>query len=48
MYTLIKPNGQQMKFYVLAVAEMYQRNHGGILLTGLGRPQLRLVDKRAA
>lgn len=48
MYTLIMPSGRRMKFYILSVAEMYQQINGGILLTGDGRPQLKLVDRRAA
>jgi hypothetical protein len=45
-YTLIMKD-RQMKFYILSVAEMYQRIYGGILLDN-GRPQLRLVDRLAA
>ena len=44
-YTLILPNGQKMQFYVRSVAEMYQRIKGGRIV---GRPELKLVDKRAA
>ena len=47
-YTLIKPNGQRMQFYVASVAEMYQRIYGGVLLKNNGEPHLKLVDKRAA
>jgi hypothetical protein len=47
-YTLIMKSGRQMKFYVLAVAEMYQQIHGGVLLENNGRPLLKLVDKLAA
>jgi|LakMenEpi03Aug12_release.lakeMendotaPanAssembly.Ray.scaffolds.fasta_scaffold3877203_1 hypothetical protein len=47
-YTLVKPNGQRMQFYVLSVAEMYQTIHGGLLLKNNGQPVLKLVDKLAA
>ena len=46
-YTLIKPSGQEMKFYLLAMAEMYQTINGGRILYK-GRPMLKLVDKLAA
>ncbi len=46
-YTLIKPNGTEMKFYLLAMAEMYQQINGGRILYQ-GRPMLKLVDKLAA
>ena len=45
MYTLIKANGEQMKFTVRAVAELYQSLYGGRIV---GKPQLKLVDKLAA
>ncbi len=44
-YTVIYPSGQQQKFYVRAVAEMYAQIRGGRVV---GKPQLILVDKRAA
>lgn len=47
-YTLIMKNSGQMKFYVLAVAELYQQIHGGVLLKNNGRPHLKLVDRLAA
>jgi hypothetical protein len=46
-YTLVKPNGQEMKFYLLEIAELYQTIDGGRILYK-GRPLLRLVDKMAA
>jgi hypothetical protein len=46
-YTLIKPNGTEMKFYLLSVAELYQSINGGRILYQ-GRPMLKLVDKLAA
>ena len=46
-YTLILKD-RQMKFYILAVAEMYQQIYGGVLLKDNGRPMLKLVDKLAA
>lgn len=46
-YTLILKD-RQMKFYILAVAEMYQQIYGGVLLKDNGRPVLKLVDKLAA
>jgi hypothetical protein len=45
-YTLILKD-RQMKFYILAVAEMYQGIYGGILLNN-DRPLLKLVDRLAA
>ena len=47
-YTLIKPSGERMQFYVAAVAEMYQQIHGGVLLKNNGKPLLKLVDRLAA
>lgn len=47
-FTLIKPTGQRMEFHILAVAELYQRIYGGVLLKNNGQPVLRLVDKLAA
>jgi hypothetical protein len=44
-YTLIKPNGTEMKFYLRAVAELYQQIHGGRIV---GVPELKLVDRLAA
>lgn len=44
-YTLIRPCGIEMKFYLRSVAELYQQIHGGRIQ---GQPQLRLVDRRAA
>lgn len=44
-YTLILPNGQEMKFYLREVAEMYQTINGGRIV---GPPCLKLVDKLAA
>lgn len=44
-YTLIKPNGTEMKFYLRAVAELYQQINGGRIV---GVPELRLVDRLAA
>jgi len=46
-YTLIMKD-RQMGFYILDVAEMYQRIYGGVLLNNNRRPLLRLVDKLAA
>ena len=46
-YTLIKPNGSEMKFYLQEMAELYQSIYGGRILYN-GRPMLRLVDKKAA
>jgi hypothetical protein len=44
-YTLIKPDGTRMQFYIRSVAEMYQTINGGHLI---GPPQLKLVDRLAA
>jgi hypothetical protein len=44
-YTLIKPCGTEMKFYLRTVAELYQRLHGGRIV---GVPELKLVDRLAA
>jgi len=44
-YTVIYPSGQQQKFYIRSVAELYARLNGGRIV---GRPDLKLVDKRAA
>jgi hypothetical protein len=44
-YTLIKSDGTEMKFYLRAVAELYQQINGGRIV---GIPQLKLVDKLAA
>ena len=46
-YTLIKPNGTEMKFYLLEMAELYQSIYGGRILYK-DRPMLKLVDKLAA
>ena len=46
-YTLIKPNGTEMGFYLLEMAELYQSIYGGRILYR-GRPMLKLVDKMAA
>ena len=46
-YTLIMPNGREMKFYLLAMAELYQTINGGRILFQ-GRPMLKLVDRLAA
>ena len=46
-YTLIKANGQEMKFYLLEMAELYQNIYGGRILYK-GRPMLKLVDRLAA
>ena len=46
-YTLIMPNGREMKFYLQAMAELYQSINGGRILYK-GRPLLKLVDKLAA
>jgi hypothetical protein len=32
-YTLIMPNGKIMQFYLQAMAEMYQRLNGGVVVT---------------
>jgi hypothetical protein len=47
-YTLIMKNGRRMQFYLLSVAELYQRINGGVLLKNNGEPCLKLVDKLAA
>ncbi len=47
-YTLIKPSGERMQFYVESVGELYQRIYGGVLLKNNGQPLLKLVDKLAA
>lgn len=47
-YTLIRKDGSQMGFYILAVAETYQRIYGGVLLNNKGKPALILVDRLAA
>lgn len=44
-YTLIMPNGKEMKFYLREVAELYQSINGGRIV---GKPQLKLVDRLAA
>ena len=44
-YTLIKPDGSEMKFYLRSVAELYQSIYGGRVV---GKPQLKVVDKLAA
>jgi hypothetical protein len=44
-YTLIMPNGNEMKFYLRSVAELYQQINGGRIV---GTPQLKLVDRLAA
>jgi hypothetical protein len=44
-YTLIMPNGKEIKFYLRSVAELYQQIHGGRIV---GVPQLKLVDRLAA
>ena len=46
-YTLIKANGQEMGFYLLEMAELYQNIYGGRILYR-GRPLLKLVDRLAA
>ena len=46
-YTLVKPDGSRMQFYVESVGELYQRIYGGVLLKN-NRPNLKLVDKLAA
>jgi hypothetical protein len=45
VFTLIKANGEEMKFTVRAVAELYQTLYGGRIV---GKPQLKLVDRLAA
>lgn len=42
-YTLIMPTGRRMEFYLLSVAELYQRINGGYILEKDGKPALRLV-----
>lgn len=44
-YTLILPNGNEMKFYIRSVAEMYQSINGGRIV---GVPELKLVAQKAA
>jgi hypothetical protein len=44
-YTLIKPNGTEMQFYLRVMAELYQRINGGRIV---GPPSLKLVDRLAA
>ncbi len=44
-YTVVYPDGSQQQFYVRSVAEMYAAINGGRVV---GRPQLILVDRRAA
>ena len=44
-YTVIYPNGTQMKFYIRAVAELYANINGGRVV---GKPELKLVDRLAA
>jgi hypothetical protein len=44
-YTLVKPDGTEMKFYLRSVAELYQQIHGGRIV---GVPELKLVDRLAA
>jgi hypothetical protein len=44
-YTLIKPNGTEIKFCIRAAADLYQTIYGGRVV---GKPQLILVDKLAA
>lgn len=46
-YTLIKPNGTKMDFYLQSMAELYQSIYGGVILYK-GRPMLKVVDKLAA
>ena len=31
-YTLVKPDGTKMQFHLLAIAELYQGFHGGVVL----------------
>jgi hypothetical protein len=42
-YTLIMPSGKRMQFYLLSVAELYQKLNGGYILEQDGKPALRLV-----
>ena len=44
-YTLIKPNGEEMKFFLRSVAELYQRINGGRIVGG---PELKVGDRLAA
>ena len=44
-YTLIKPDGSEMKFYLREMAELYCTIYGGRVV---GKPNLVLVDKKAA
>lgn len=44
-YTLIMPNGKEMKFHLRSVAELYQTINGGRIV---GKPELKLVDRLAA
>lgn len=44
-YTLIMPNGKEMKFHLRAVAELYQTINGGRIV---GVPQLTIVERKAA
>jgi hypothetical protein len=44
-YTLIKPDGTEMKFYLRSVAELYLSINGGRIV---GPPALKLVDRLAA
>jgi hypothetical protein len=44
-YTLIKPDGTRMQFYIRSVAELYLSINGGRLV---GPPDLKLVDRLAA
>jgi hypothetical protein len=44
-YTLIKPNGTEMKFYLRETAMLYLKIHGGRIV---GPPQLTVVNKIAA
>jgi hypothetical protein len=46
-YTLIMKD-RQLGFYILELAEMYQRIYGGVLLDNNRKPLLKLVDKLAA
>ena len=43
-YTLIRKDGRRMGFYILELAETYQRIYGGVLLKNNGKPALILVD----
>ena len=44
-YTLIMPNGKEIKFFLRSAAELYQQIHGGRIV---GVPELKLVDRLAA